>query len=502
MKYIYFLIFLLSFIFSACQKTENKNNWDSTFYDIISSSSPREVDLNSDGILDIVMGAGSEEWKRTERGIIAINGASGEVLWVAKSSNQIVGTPVFQDLDDDGTLDVIIGGRSGELQALDGKNGHLFWKAYEGRSAYTARDDGFLNFYNPQFVKDQDNDGVADLLICNGGDALATPEVKHRATGKMMLYSSKTGKLLAKASMPDGEETYASPVCFDCDVSNNPTFIFGSGGETRKGHLYLAKLSDLKSGSLKNAKILDSTVRKGYVSPPVLADFNADKKLDILFNTAEGKTILLDGKTYKQIWSVKCDSAETFSQPAIGYFTENDQIMDIFVNFAIGVYPTYNRTEQWLIDGKTGKVVKKFQDKRFTYSSPLTVDLNNDGLDEVVLNMVKDSIQNKRQIPYYELTVFDFKNQKISRLGKPQNGACFASTPLLTDLDADGKLDVVYSGSPAVVSEFPGNTTYQRPLLTLFVHRMELDNVNVKSVKWGSYMGKDAKSILIRPLRN
>jgi outer membrane protein assembly factor BamB len=495
MKNTHFFIFLVILFFSACKKSENKNNWTATVSNVVSSSSPREADLNGDGILDIVMGAGGEEWKRTEKGIVAIDGASGEVLWVARSSNQLVGTPIFQDLDDDGTLDVIIGGRSAELQALDGKNGHLLWKFYEGRNAYTARDEGFYNFYNPQFVKDQDNDGVADLLICNGGDALATPDVKYRPSGKLMLLSSKTGKVITEAKMPDGQETYATPVCFDCETNGNPTYIFGSGGETRKGHLYLAKLSDLKSGSLKNAEILDSTTKKGYEAPPILADFNGDKQLDILFNTVEGKTTLLDGKTHKPIWSVECDSAEIFSQPAIGYFTGNDRFLDVFVNFAIGIYPTYNRTEQWLMDGKTGKVVKKFQNKRFTYSSPLTADLNNDGVDEVVMNMVKDSTKGKKQIPYYELTIFDFKNQKIGRLGKPQNGACFASTPLLTDLDHDGKLDVIYSGSPAVVSEFPGNTTFERSPMILFVHRMELDSVNVKSVKWGSYMGKEAKSI-------
>ncbi len=496
MKITHFLIGLTILAFSSCKKSENKNNWNATVNDVISSSSPREVDLNGDGILDIVMGAGSEEWKRTERGIIAIDGASGEVLWIAKSTNQIVGTPVFQDLDDDGTPDVIIGGRSAELQALDGKNGHLMWKFYEGRNAYTARDEGFYNFYNPQFVKDQDNDGVPDLLICNGGDALAMPGTKYRPIGKLILLSSKTGKILAEAKMPDGEETYSSPVCFDCETNNNPTYLFGSGGETRKGHLYLAKLSDLKSGSLKNAEILDSTTQKGYEAPPILADFNGDKQLDILFNTVEGKTVLLDGKTHKTIWSVKCDSSETFSQPAIGYFTGNDRVLDVFVNFAIGVYPTYSRTEQWLIDGKSGKIINKFQGNRFTYSSPLTADLNNDGVDEVVMNMVKDSVKGKKQIPYYELSVFDFKNHKIGMLGKRQNGACFASTPLLTDLDHDGKLDIIYSGSPAVISEFPGNTAYERPAMTLFIHRIELDSVKVNSVKWGSYMGKGAKSIL------
>jgi len=124
MKGTNLIILLIFSTFLACKKSENKNNWSLTVDNVISASSPREIDLNDDGILDIVMGAGDEEWKRTERGVIAIDGASGEIIWIAKSSNQIVGTAVFQDLNDDETPDVIIGGRSAELQALDGETGH------------------------------------------------------------------------------------------------------------------------------------------------------------------------------------------------------------------------------------------------------------------------------------------------------------------------------------------------------------------------------------------
>ncbi len=204
---------------------------------------------------------------------------------------------------------------------------------------------------------------------------------------------------------------------------------------------------------------------------------------------------LLDGVIHKTIWSVKCDSAEVFSQPAVGYFTGNDRVLDVFVSFSIGVYPSYYRTEQWLIDGKSGKVVTQFNGERFTYSSPLTTDLDGDGTDEVVLNMVKDSVIESRNKPFYELSIFDFKNNKNEILASRQSGACFASTPYLGDLDDDGKLDVIYSGSPALYSIFPGTSSFQRTPVLLSIHRVELDKINVKAVKWGSYMGKDAKSI-------
>lgn len=67
MKITCFLFGLTILAFASCKKSENKNNWTATIKNVISSSSPREVDLNGDGILDIVIGAGNEALKRTEK---------------------------------------------------------------------------------------------------------------------------------------------------------------------------------------------------------------------------------------------------------------------------------------------------------------------------------------------------------------------------------------------------------------------------------------------------
>jgi outer membrane protein assembly factor BamB len=496
MKQISKVTILISLFAIGCKQENHENkNWDITIDEVYSASSPQAIDLNDDGIKDIVMGAGGQEWVHTKVGIVAINGADGSVMWSAPARNQIVGSALFLDINDDKTPDVIIGGREAELQALDGRNGKVIWKFFEKEGGMIARLEGLYNFYNPQLVLDQNQDGLRDILICNGGDALIPAGMKYRPTGSLMLIDGKTGKMIARDTMPDGQETYASPVCFDCELNKNPTFIFGSGGETRKGHLYKCKLSDLLSKNLKNAQIIDSTYEKGYIAPPILADFTGDKVLDLLINTAEGKTKLFDGVNNKLIWSVKCDSSEVFSQPAIGYFVGGDKTLDVFVNFAKGVYPTYISTEQWLINGKTGKVEKKYSELRFTYSSPLTIDLNGDGNDDVVMNMVKDSVILNRKKAFYELTTFDFKNNKTEFIGKRFNGACFASTPWFGDLDGDNKLDIIYSGSPATYSEFPGTTSFEKPIMNLSIHRMKMPLIPSKSVKWGNYMGQDSKSI-------
>ena len=126
----------------------------------------------------------------------------------------------------------------------------------------------------------------------------------------------------------------------------------------------------------------------------------------------------------------------------------------------------------------------------------MTIDLNQDGVDDVLMSTVKDSLINGREKPFYELSTFDFKNNKTGFIATRHNGACFASTPWIGDLDNDQQLDIIYSGSPAIISEFPGSTSYQHPALDLFVHRMKVPKIPSKTVRWGNYMGVDSKSIL------
>ena len=69
------LVFLTFIGFSACEKKQSELVWNQSFFRIGSQSSPRAVDLNQDGVLDIVMGtAGNGEMAPTDQGVLAIDG--------------------------------------------------------------------------------------------------------------------------------------------------------------------------------------------------------------------------------------------------------------------------------------------------------------------------------------------------------------------------------------------------------------------------------------------
>ena len=61
--------------------------WENDFDFIKSNSSPRSIDLNSDGIEDIVLGGGVDGVP-SPFGAMAINGANGEVLWTKENGNE------------------------------------------------------------------------------------------------------------------------------------------------------------------------------------------------------------------------------------------------------------------------------------------------------------------------------------------------------------------------------------------------------------------------------
>src|SRR5688572_9299063 len=69
---------------SACTQAPAKKQsivvWNKNLPVIGSQSSPRTADLNKDGTLDIIIGAGKNEFQESDMGILAFDGRSGELL--------------------------------------------------------------------------------------------------------------------------------------------------------------------------------------------------------------------------------------------------------------------------------------------------------------------------------------------------------------------------------------------------------------------------------------
>src|SRR5690349_4456396 len=145
------------------------DNWKIEFTDLGTSSSPQAVDLNGDGIKDFVIGAGAQEFLKTDKAVMAIDGTNGAIIWKVGARNQVVGSPLLYDVTKDGVPDVFIGGRSALLFCIDGKLGKVRWEFLPDHDTLDVLNDpAILNFYNPQLIPDTNGDGVNELLVAYG----------------------------------------------------------------------------------------------------------------------------------------------------------------------------------------------------------------------------------------------------------------------------------------------------------------------------------------------
>ena len=145
----------------ACQKVEEPAIvWDRYMQSLGTLSSPRVADLTGDGVLDIVIGAGLNEFEESDSAVIAMDGRTGRVLWSSPGRDQMYGSPVFMDINADAVPDVIIAGRAAQLKAIDGTNGATLWEYQVAHHEQDAKGYMRFNFYNPQLVPDQNADGL------------------------------------------------------------------------------------------------------------------------------------------------------------------------------------------------------------------------------------------------------------------------------------------------------------------------------------------------------
>lgn len=476
------LFFLLASVVSFSQES-----WTRVLPTVGTFSSPRASDLNGDGIKDLILGAGRLEFEACDSAMIALDGTNGDILWKVPAVDQIFVSAALLDINLDGVDDVFLGGRSSELKAINGKTGDVFWSFDTLRYS----EDGtkrWFNFYNPQFIHDVDHDGIQDILIANGGDIMVEPHDPNRAAGRLCIISSKTGVLLADATMPDEHEIYMSAVV-DMNLENPlaSKIIYGTGGETTPGNLFVGTLDMVLKGNLGASQKLADGFEKGFIAPPAWVDINEDGIRDIVTSSVDGRLLTFDGKTNKRLWEMRLPNTEAYSSMAIGKFNE-DETPDFFVSYAQGVWPDLSWTRQAMVNGLNGEVEYLDSLGYYQTSSPVAVDLTGDGIDEVVLSVGYQVLDSLSRMSFYStLYAIEFTQHNAVPMLDGLPGHNEASTPWLGDLDDDGLLDIVYCH---------GINKYQTYTFDgLRINCLRTTVPISKPTKWGAYMGSDYNGV-------
>ncbi|WP_436515531.1 outer membrane protein assembly factor BamB family protein [Ekhidna sp. To15] len=475
------ILTFIIFLFTAHSQIIPK--WTVELKGLGTFSSPRVADLNQDGIKDIIVGCGREEFEQADTAVIALNGKDGSMIWHVGARDQMFGSAAVYDIDEDGIDDVLISGRSAELKAISGATGKLIWEFTKVSEPKKLRELGFYNFYNPQMIDDQNGDGKRDILIANGGDVTKKADEKDRPTGQLFILDGQNGKIISRAMMPDGKEIYCSTVITKLSPeAKDYSVIFGTGGETVGGNMYISTLKDVRNEDLSKAVSIATSPEKGFIAPPLLIDVTKDGTLDVLINAVDGRMIAVDGKNKETLWQSLTPSSEAYGSIAAGNFFEADKL-DFFSVYASGVWPNLTNSKQRLIDGQSGDAIFTGTMGSVQTSTPIIADITQDGFDDALLsvNILVETFPLKDY--FNALVLYDFKNKSVHQFTRAQFGINLASTPWIGDLDGDGKFDIIYCNHTESRNVFAMNN--------LRVNLIKTDIEIKNPVKWGAYMGSD-----------
>jgi outer membrane protein assembly factor BamB len=446
-------------------------------------SSPHVVDLTGDGIQDIVVGTGIEE--AVTGSIIALDGSNGTLLWETNASGEMFASAQFSHLDGDETMDVILGGRNHQLFAISGSNGSVIWQF----DSENEEREQWFQFYTGLFIDDQNQDGVQDWLTSNGGDPTKGPTAP-RDNGYLMIISGATGEILAVVDTPDGRETYMSPLLYQPHPLMETEVLFGTGGETWDGGLWTTSIDAIMAGDITDAiRIVDPSpgVAKGVMAPPSIADMNLDGIQDLIVSTFDGRLIALDGRNYSEIWVIDVKEhtsgggimdAESWSSPAIGYFTD-DAVPDVFTHYVIGAFPMYTGSASLLIDGATGDVLWMQDTNHTSFTSPLAVNLDGDGRDEILMIRGAGELFSGNEAHTFHNTASALNTCGMNLTNLYNRDYMSIGTPIIVDLDSDGDLELIATTT----------TGYSSSSASWTVTRMDLNASTPDYLSWAAYMG-------------
>ena len=170
----------------------------------------------------------------------ALDGVTGNTVWSVRTMYDAFAVKCDVDLNGDDIIDCIAAGRQSGFRALSGADGTTIWDR-DPRLVYLR-----YNFYFPLFVPDVDGDGVQDIITTHGGDSTYSDEDTLRSPAFLVAVSGRTGEqLMERVPLPDGHETYMSPVRLVSRGAAGDVILVGTGGETLPGSLWAISYDSL-----------------------------------------------------------------------------------------------------------------------------------------------------------------------------------------------------------------------------------------------------------------
>ncbi|XP_012162014.1 uncharacterized protein LOC101461950 [Ceratitis capitata] len=352
--------------FQPCQQIRVQRIWTQRFPRMNSESPVRKADLNGDDIEDIIFGFGVDDNIQyegfalpkcksaqggdevpCEGGVIAVNGATGSLLWQTWSVANVFSLLCTLDINIDGYPDCVAAGRLGMIFAIDGRSGNSIWEFRE--MEVETNSPIVMDLYTINVVRDLDGDEISDILAAH------LEEREESKAGHIKLISGKTGKVVRSIPTPYREEVFV-PLQVITKEDGTELLMVITGGQNTPGGIYTIRLLSLMQfTSEKEFTPLFQSKHSGVMVPAVVTDITGDHVADIVVASFNSSVYAFDGRNFSMLWNYTFAASESVSAIVPGHFNL-DNVTDFMVKYSTGPgFPVYYYSQTTILDGKNGK---------------------------------------------------------------------------------------------------------------------------------------------------
>ena len=410
------------------------------------SASPTFTDFNNDGLIDLIIGSndGTLKWYAQSKP------SSYEFTLASKNFNNLSTRsnmyPSFTDIDNDGLLDLIIGNRQNKYEILV-----IYEQKSPSSEIFSLIDDNFFNVecdYNIiPFFGDLDNDGSLDLII--GGQqsklshyeqlvigsvdfllktdnfvelafAFAAPFLidvnqdgildmicGNQRNSPILLIGSKSGFGDVITDAFEGNDIGSVSTPFVTDINNDDLLDLIIGNVAGNINLYKQEEKGSNFFHLSNSNLVDFK-NPFYELMPCLIDFDHNGLLDLIVGESSGHLIHYEQNhvdPYKFDLVTYTFNDINVQMAAKPVFTDidNDGLFDLIIANPVNLY-LFEQEKNNLANfrfvtddfSKIGKLERPM---------PTFTDIDNDGLLDLFINTSSNKLSHYEQT---EPNLYDF----------------------------------------------------------------------------------------------